>query len=128
MKPVILIGVDHNFVAQGKPHEEVISQGEDLNHFHTNYFSKGIKWHLPDLLGSEKFYKIAYAHFWINNRQIIDATVNGNCTIFPKENYKNIFIANVNDDGERYLFQVSFIKNILPFSEYRIFFNHTLIP
>ena len=87
---VILIGVDHSFVAKGQPHEEVTSQGEDLNHFHPDYFSKGVKWHLPDLLGSEKFYKIAYAHFWINNRQIIDATVNGNCTIFPKENYKNL--------------------------------------
>lgn len=91
---VILIGVDHNFIAQGKPHEEVTSQGEDLDHFHPDYFGKGIKWHLPDLKGSERFYKIAYAYFWLNNRQIIDATVDGKCNVFPKQDYKVLFPIN----------------------------------
>ena len=90
-KTVILIGVDHNFVTQGTPHEEVTSPGDDPNHFHPNYFGKGTKWHLPDLEGSEKFYKIAYAHFWVSDRQIIDATLDGKCTIFPKQNYQQLF-------------------------------------
>lgn len=90
-KTVILIGLDHHFATKGEPHLEITSKGEDLNHFHPNYFGKGVKWHLPDLKGSEKFYKIAYANYWLDGRQIIDATLDGNCTIFPKENYKNIF-------------------------------------
>ncbi|MGF1542837.1 MAG: 6-hydroxymethylpterin diphosphokinase MptE-like protein, partial [Pleurocapsa sp.] len=84
-KTVILIGVDHNFITQGTPHQEITSSGDDPNHFHPNYFGQGVRWHLPDLAGSEKYYKIAYAHFWLNGRQIIDATVDGKCTIFPKQ-------------------------------------------
>lgn len=90
-KTVILIGVDHHFVTQGEPHQEVTSQGTDINHFDPNYFGKGVRWHLPDLEGSEKFYKIAYAHYWINDRQIIDATLNGKCNIFPKQEYQELF-------------------------------------
>jgi Protein of unknown function DUF115 len=88
---VILIGVDHNFVTQGYPHQEVTSAGSDPNHFHPDYFGKGVKWHLPDLKGSEKYYKIAYAYYWLNDRQIIDATVDGKCPVFPKQNYKEVF-------------------------------------
>lgn len=92
---VILIGIDHNFVAQGQPHKEIISPGEDLDHFHPNYFGKGVKWHLPDLKGSERFYKIAYAYFWVNKRQIIDATLDGKCCIFLKQNYESVFFHSV---------------------------------
>lgn len=90
-KTVILIGVDHSFIIDGLPHQEVIAEGEDPNHFHPNYFGKGQKWNLPDLAGSEKYYKIAYAHFWLDNRQIIDATLNGKCPVFPKMDYRDLF-------------------------------------
>ncbi len=88
---VILIGIDHYYTAAGKPHAEVVSQGEDPNHFHPDYFGPGVKWHLPDLAGSERFYKIAYAYFWVNGRQIIDATVGGRCAVFPKGGYQELF-------------------------------------
>jgi len=88
---VILIGVDHNFVTQGQPHKEVISQGDDPNHFHPDYFGKGTRWHLPDLETSENHYKIADAHFKANNRQIIDATLDGHCQVFTKKHYKEVF-------------------------------------
>ncbi|MCL2925605.1 MAG: FkbM family methyltransferase, partial [Trichodesmium sp. MAG_R04] len=41
---VILIGVDHNFVTKGDANKEVVSQGDDPNHFHSDYFGKGVKW------------------------------------------------------------------------------------
>ncbi|CAD5961935.1 putative glycosyltransferase RF_0543 [Planktothrix tepida] len=88
---VILIGVDHHFVTQGQPHKEVISPGDDPNHFHPDYFGKGTKWHLPDLPTSEHHYKIAYDYFKINNRQIIDATLDGQCQVFPKQDYRELF-------------------------------------
>ena len=88
---VILIGVDHHFVTQGQPHKEVISPGDDPNHFHPDYFGKGTKWHLPDLATSEHHYKIAYDYFKINNRQIIDATLDGQCQVFPKQDYRELF-------------------------------------
>lgn len=88
---VILIGVDHHFVTQGQPHKEVISPGDDPNHFHPDYFGKGIKWHLPDLATSEHHYKIAHNYFKVNNRQIIDATLDGYCQVFPKQDYRELF-------------------------------------
>jgi hypothetical protein len=88
---VILIGVDHYFATAGIPHAEVVSETDDPNHFHPDYFGKGLKWNLPDLETSEKYYKIAYGYFWANNRRIIDATVDGRCAIFPKQDYRELF-------------------------------------
>ena len=93
-KTVILIGIDHNFEYQGTPHQEVISNGEDTNHFHPNYFGKGAKWHLPDLKTSEECYKIAYSYYWLDNRKILDATLDGKCKIFPKVDYYKLFFIN----------------------------------
>ncbi|MBW4464198.1 MAG: tetratricopeptide repeat protein [Pegethrix bostrychoides GSE-TBD4-15B] len=93
---VVLIGVDHYFATKGKPHKEVTSQGDDPNHFHPGYFGKGVKWHLPDLEGSEQFYRIANAYFKADGRQIIDATFEGHCTIFPKVDYRDLFFHTLN--------------------------------
>jgi hypothetical protein len=88
---VVLIGVDHYFATSGMPHAEVLSETDDPNHFHPNYFGKGMKWNLPDLDTSEKYYKIAYGYFWANDRQILDATVDGKCPVFPKVDYRELF-------------------------------------
>lgn len=89
---VILIGVDHYYSTSGTPHSEVISETQDPNHFHPDYFGQGVKWHLPDLAGSERFYKIAYGYFWMNGRQILDATLGGKCPVFPKVDYQELFL------------------------------------
>jgi hypothetical protein len=88
---VVLIGVDHHFVTQGTPHKTVVSDGDDPNHFDSSYFGKGLKWQLPDLEGSEKSYRVAKQVFEESGRRIIDATVNGRCQVFPKENYRLVF-------------------------------------
>lgn len=88
---VILIGVDHHFVTQGTPYEAVVSDGDDPNHFDPNYFGKGLKWQLPDLENSEKSYLVAKKVFEESGRKIIDATVNGRCQVFSKQDYLLIF-------------------------------------
>jgi glycosyltransferase involved in cell wall biosynthesis len=88
---VVLIGVDHNFVASGDPNKEVVSQGDDPNHFHPDYFGKGMRWHLPDLERSEHSYQLAKEAFESSGRRIVDATLGGKLTIFPKVDYKNHF-------------------------------------
>lgn len=93
-KEVYLIGVDHNYSCSGKPHEAQEFKGEDLNHFSPNYF-KGFKWHLPDLEGSEMSYRVAKFIFEQSGRQIIDATIGGKLTIFPKVDYASLF--NIHD-------------------------------
>jgi hypothetical protein len=88
---VVLIGVDHNFTTKGKANEAVISQGDDPNHFAANYFGKGFKWQLPDLEGSERAYTLAREAYQADGRQVLDATVGGKLTIFPKVDYNSLF-------------------------------------
>jgi len=88
---VILIGVDHNFVTQGKPNTTVVSQGDDPNHFSPSYFGKGFRWQLPDLDTSERSYRMARAAYETAGRQVIDATVGGKLTVFPKVPYESLF-------------------------------------
>jgi hypothetical protein len=88
---VILVGVDHNYVTQGSANQAVVSQGDDPNHFAANYFGKGFKWQLPDLAGSERGYTRARQVYAQAGRQIVDATVGGKLTIFPKVDYLSLF-------------------------------------
>ncbi len=88
---VILIGVDHNFTTQGKPNTTVVSQGDDVDHFHTAYFGKGFRWQLPDLETSEKAYRMALRAYEAAGRQVLDATIGGKLTVFPKVDYLSLF-------------------------------------
>jgi hypothetical protein len=88
---VILVGVDHSFVTQGKPHTEVVSQGDDPNHFSPDYFGKGFRWQLPDLETSEIAYRLARKTFESSGCEILDATIGGKLTIFPKVDYLSLF-------------------------------------
>lgn len=88
---VVLIGVDHNFTTKGKANEAIVSQGDDPNHFSPNYFGKGFRWQLPDLEGSERAYRLAREAYKAAGRRILDATVGGKLTIFPKVDYNSLF-------------------------------------
>lgn len=88
---VILIGVDHNFASRGDANKTVVSQGDDLNHFAPNYFGKGAKWQLPDLDTSEVGYGLAREAYRKAGREVLDATVGGKLTIFPKVDYNSLF-------------------------------------
>lgn len=88
---VILIGVDHNFKTQGPPNQEVISQGEDPNHFLPNYFGPGFRWQLPDLTTSERAYRMARRAFEHAGRRVLDATIGGKLQVFPKVDYDSLF-------------------------------------
>ncbi len=90
-KQVILIGVDHSFSTQGKPNTTVVSGGDDPNHFNPAYFGKGFRWQLPDLETSEIAYTMAREVYKKAGREIIDATVGGKLTVFPKADYKGLF-------------------------------------
>lgn len=81
---VILIGVDHRFRAEGPPTREVTATGPDPDHFTPGYFSQGVRWHLPDLDGSERAYRLARTAFEEAGREILDATDGGALDIFPR--------------------------------------------
>lgn len=87
----ILIGVDHHFTTKGDPNVTVVSEGEDPNHFHPDYFGKGFRWQLPDYEGSERAYRLARQVYERHGRQVLDATIGGKLTIFPKVDYYSLF-------------------------------------
>jgi len=88
---VILIGVDHNYTTTGKPNTTVTSEGDDPNHFSGQYFGKGFRWQLPDLETSELAYRMARESYERAGRRLLDATVGGKLTIFPKTDYNSLF-------------------------------------
>jgi hypothetical protein len=89
---VVLIGVDHEYKnPPGLPNQEVVSTGDDPNHFHPEYFGKGVRWHLPDLTNAEVAYRLAHERFRADGRSVIDATVEGKLSVFPKRDYHEIF-------------------------------------
>jgi hypothetical protein len=89
---VILIGLDHKYAEKGIPNQtETRTAEKDVSHFHPNYFPKGTKWQLPDLSRSEIAYKLARRAFEDDGREIVDATVQGNCPVFKKVDYLSLF-------------------------------------
>lgn len=87
---VILVGVDHSFATQGKPHAVVTSKGDDPNHFDPTYFGKGFRWQLPDLETSEVAYRLARDQYKRAGREIVDATIGGKLQVFPKVDYLEV--------------------------------------
>lgn len=86
-RQVILIGVDHNFTTKGTPNTTVVSTGDDPNHFHPGYFGQGFRWQLPDLETSEIAYHMAKNAYLKDGREILDATLGGKLTVFPKVDF-----------------------------------------
>lgn len=81
---VVLIGVDHSFVFEGKPNERLTASRPDPNHFDSDYFGDGVQWHAPDLALSETAYKMAGTAFAKDGREIVDATMGGRLQVFRK--------------------------------------------
>lgn len=80
----VLVGVDHRFASQGPAHQLVESTSADPNHFDPRYFGPGYRWQLPDLETSEIAYTLAREAWAADGREILDATVDGALTVFPK--------------------------------------------
>ena len=101
---VVLIGVDHSYQHEkGHGGKTVVADGDDKNHFHKDYFGKGVKWQLPNLKGSEFAYHRMRDLYEQDHRRIIDATLEGKLQIFEKDDLVN-FLANSklkrkSDDG-----------------------------
>jgi hypothetical protein len=87
----VLIGVDHNFTTQGAPNTTVVSKGDDHDHFQSNYFGAGFRWQLPDLETSERGYRLALDAYQEADRKVLDATVGGKLTVFPKIDFNTLF-------------------------------------
>jgi len=88
---IILIGVDHFFKTKGQAHKEVVSRGNDKDHFSKKYFGNGFRWNLPDLKTSEYAFKMARKTFENDGREIYNATIGGKLKVFKYVNYEDLF-------------------------------------
>jgi hypothetical protein len=88
---VVLLGVDHNFSTQGRPNVTVVSEVPDRDHFSPDYFGRGFRWQLPDLVASERAYGLARQAYEADGRQVVDATVGGRLTVFPKADFESLW-------------------------------------
>jgi hypothetical protein len=89
-REVVIIGMDHRYTYSGAPNQTTQLSGPDPNHFSPDYFS-GQSWDNPDLAQSEESYRQAKAVFEAEGRRILDATLNGACTVFQKVDYRAHF-------------------------------------
>lgn len=86
---VVIIGMDHRYVYEGKPNELKRMEGPDSNHFAENYF-QGCMWNNPDLNRAEEAYRIARHTYEKAGRSIIDCTVDGACNVFEKRSLHEV--------------------------------------
>lgn len=81
---VALVGCDHNFAQKGPANKTVVSGEKDDSHFDPNYFVGGVKWQLPDLVGSQYAYSMARETFEASNRKIFNCTDGGKLDVFER--------------------------------------------
>ena len=86
---------------KGRPSRTDVRTGPDKNHFHPDYWPEGSKWQLPDLYRTDLAYANARRAFEANGRRIIDATVGGQCDIFPKVGFQEVLGSPVGSRTER---------------------------
>lgn len=88
-REVALVGCDHSFATKGPVNKTVTSDETDRNHFDPDYFSKGVKWQLPDLARSELHYSIAKDIFERHGRRIVNCTDGGKLELFERLSLSN---------------------------------------
>lgn len=81
-REVVLVGLDHRFAHLGTPN--AMAREADASHFVANYFPPGTRWELPDVHRMTVAYGRARRAYEAAGRRIIDASVDGACTVFEK--------------------------------------------
>jgi len=91
---VYLIGMDFNYdipVSHKRTGDVLLSDTDDPNHFHKDYFGKGKTWKDPKLDRVLMNYKMAKLVYECAGRRIYNATVGGKLEAFERVNYKGLF-------------------------------------
>ena len=93
---IYLIGFDHNYkipddAKKNNRSNEILSQSDDHNHFHPDYFGKGYRWHDPQVDRMEKAYRKAKEAFEMDGRVIFNATIGGKLEVFKRVDYQSLF-------------------------------------
>jgi len=81
---VLLVGVDHSYEFKGGANALSQAKGDDVNHFHPDYFGDGVLWHTPDLEQSKWAYQMAKTVFEADGRKILNLTPGSALDVFEK--------------------------------------------
>lgn len=89
---IYLIGFDHYYkVPKNIINNIIISEENDVNHIHPNYFGKGYRWHDPKIDRMEIAYEEAKKFFDDKNIIIKNATIGGNLETFERIDFLKLF-------------------------------------
>jgi GT2 family glycosyltransferase len=91
---VVLIGMDFSYTTPKDASVEgdhILSQGDDPNHFHPDYFGKGKVWKNPKLDRALANYQLAKLMFEADGRRIVNATPGGKLEVFERIDYQDLF-------------------------------------
>ncbi len=90
---VYLIGMDFDYVipeSHKRNGDVLLSDTDDTNHFHKDYFGKGKTWKDPKLDRVAMNYRQAKLSYEAVGRRIYNATVGGHLEIFPRVDYETL--------------------------------------
>lgn len=91
---VYLIGMDFSYVipeSHARKGDVLLSDSDDPNHFHKDYFGKGKTWKDPKLDRVAMNYRMAKLVFESTGRRVFNATIGGNLEVFERVDYAGIF-------------------------------------
>lgn len=91
---VYLIGMDFSYVipeSHARTGDVLLSDTDDPNHFHKDYFGKGKTWKDPKLDRVALNYRMAKLVYEAAGRAIYNATIGGSLEIFPRADYLGLF-------------------------------------
>jgi hypothetical protein len=91
---VYLIGIDHNYVIPQKDIQTgsvIMSQSQDQNHFHPDYFGPGFRYHDPMIERMEIGYKKVKEFCDKTGWRIYNATAGGRLEVFERREFKSLF-------------------------------------
>ena len=90
---VYLIGMDFSYVipaSHSRKGDVLISDTDDPNHFHKDYFGKGKSWKDPKLDRVALNYRMARLVYESTGRRVFNATVGGNLDVFERADYERL--------------------------------------
>lgn len=91
---VYLIGMDFSYVipdSHKRTGDVLLSDTDDPNHFHKDYFGKGKTWKDPKLDRVALNYRMAKLVYESTGRRIYNATVGGSLEVFERVDYAGLF-------------------------------------
>ncbi len=105
---VYLIGMDFSYKIRESDETRgatLISNEDDVNHFHPDYFGKGKKWHDPKVERVGLNYEFAKKVYEENGRKIYNATIGGKLEIFERVSFNDLLVKQPGNFPDRQIFE-----------------------